>query len=220
MIYCNYLQNIKRMIKDKIDMKNSFTFILLLSIFYTNVIFAIPVKDESYKYNINNKEKEALFNAVENGNTMLLKELISNAYGKNINVLNRFNQNLLILATKKSHHNIAKILLSYKININEQDLGGMSALHLASRQGDLEMVNILLKNKAIVDLQDKEGYTPLMRAITFEHPNIVLKLLQNNASLKIKNKKNLCASDLIENITDQDLKTEMNRTLFSFLNKK
>ena len=76
-------------------------------------------------------------------NEHIVRYLIIDA-GADINVMNDYYINCLLMATKKGKKNILKLLLEHGVDISFCDRNGYNALHIASASGHVDVVLMLL----------------------------------------------------------------------------
>jgi uncharacterized protein len=71
----------------------------------------------------------------------------------------------LILATKFSRQNVAKVLIDAGADLNLTDEEGNTALIWATIYGDIASIQLLLSRGAYIDTQNREGQTALFKAV-------------------------------------------------------
>ena len=95
----------------------------------------------------------------------------------------------LLLASKKGHLEIVKLLLDRGALIESKDVDyGRTSLMLASRKGHLGIVKLLLDHGALIDARDYEGSTALMNASGKGKLETVKFLFEHRALVEVKMK--------------------------------
>ncbi|MDR3646743.1 MAG: ankyrin repeat domain-containing protein [Candidatus Babeliales bacterium] len=84
-------------------------------------------------------------------------------------------------------HEIAKLLLKYKVNINEQNYRGKTALFIACKMNNLSIINFLIQLGANLDITNDNGNTALIEATIDNNPKVFYLLLNHGADFKIAN---------------------------------
>jgi hypothetical protein len=104
-----------------------------------------------------------LFDACENGDLEVVKDLLENNPDISVNQGDRYGWRALHFACDKSHHEIVLILLKHpRINVNPQTEDGSTPLHLAFH---IEVIKLLLKDSRVdVNIAECFGGTPLWTA--------------------------------------------------------
>ena len=90
-------------------------------------------------------------------------------------------QTALHWASKRSHLDLIRILISTGAYVDARDSEGQTPLHLASRKGHVEVVKVLLASKANPWMRTGAGRTPLQLAVS----PLIRKLLTRSALLFI-----------------------------------
>lgn len=90
-------------------------------------------------------------------------------------------QTALHWASKRSHIDLIRLLISTGAYVDARDSEGQTPLHLASRKGHVEVVKVLLASKANPWIRTGAGRTPLQLAVS----PLVRKLLTRSALLFI-----------------------------------
>lgn len=121
-----------------------------------------------------------------------------------INVRNVIKQSLLHEAVVTQNLDIAKILISKKINVNNQDYNGQTALHYMPLYKNIEIAKLILENGGDVNQQDSWGNTPLWAAIIYSkgHYDLVNLYLEYGAKINIINHSNKTCYDLVAILND------------------
>ena len=117
------------------EMKNKVAFSLLLAL---SLIFASCAQE-----NPRNSQTEALFRATREGNTDMVKSLISGP-GVNVNATGERGSTPLLEAARYGHEDITRVLIAAGADVKAKDDDGKTALMLAV-QGDHEDVVRVLK---------------------------------------------------------------------------
>ncbi len=89
------------------------------------------------------------------------KEIVSKFIdsGADINFLDSHKRNALFAAINSKNFEVAKFLISKKIDLNKQDLNGHTPLFIASFLGEKDLISDLIKSGADKNLKDKTGKT-------------------------------------------------------------
>ena len=119
-------------------MKNFAVFSVLLAI---SLIFAGCGRQNST--NTSNVQTEALFRATREGNTDMVKSLLSSP-GADVNATDERGSTPLLEAARYGHEEICRALIAAGANLKSKDRDGKTALMLAV-QGDHEDVVRILK---------------------------------------------------------------------------
>ncbi|GAB4221645.1 MAG: hypothetical protein Kow009_12260 [Spirochaetales bacterium] len=124
--------------------------------------------------------EENMAHCVEEGNIDLVKRFL--ALGYSPDTVNARGIPLLILAIRKKHFEMARLLIDAKADVNKLSVDrGSSPLMEAVAQGDLSLVEALIEQGADLDLRSKNGQTALMLAIGEGKGEIARLLLQKGA---------------------------------------
>ena len=92
-------------------------------------------------------ETKRIFDAIENGNTEMVKQLIAN--GIDVNTCNEEeNLSLLSAAVHSGNAEIVEFLLDNGADVNAEDSQTFIPLHYAVHSGSLEMIKLLLAHGA------------------------------------------------------------------------
>lgn len=125
-----------------------------------------------------------LFQAIKNGNTARVKELITRV---SINATNDEGKTPLHEAAKKGDLEIVNSLLNLDIDINAQDSEGNTPLHVAAQYGHHNTSEALIKKGANVDITTLNGKTPLHKAFRYlRNPKIIELLIKSGANIEAK----------------------------------
>lgn len=136
--------------------------------------------------------------AIHYGNFPMV-ELLYNYFNTYINKTDKYENNLLITASRNSYSDTGIEILSYlltktKLNmdINEQNEEGTTPLILVIKSfNDLPSVQLLLNNGADVNKADNEGKTALMHSVSPEEYGLdieIVKYLLTNPTIAINQK--------------------------------
>ena len=135
-----------------------------------------------------------LINAARSGNTVQLKEMITD--GVSLNVHDEKGYTPLIIACYNNHPEAAKLLLENGADVNDTDLGGNTALMGASFKGYPAIAALLIENGADLNLQHGNGGTALMFAAMFGRNELVDLLLRKGADPTIVDVRGLSVVEL------------------------
>jgi len=138
---------------------------------------------------------EALFDAVENGQTDLVRDLVRQ--GADVDVRGIAGKNTpyptkewtpLLIASHKGYTKIAAILLEHGADIHAQNYGTRTPLHLAAEKGHAEIVKMLIAKGADVHTTSShDQWTPLHVAAYKGQTAVALILLEADADPFVKN---------------------------------
>jgi ankyrin repeat protein len=92
--------------------------------------------------------------------------------------------NMLVLAVNNDNFDIAKILITNKVNVNWKDGFQTSALMYAAAKGNKEMAVLLLDNGADVNANDGKGNTVLSAAKESENKELINYIQEKQKSIK------------------------------------
>jgi len=90
----------------------------------------------------------------------------------------------LMIATKRGHEKIVRLLLKYKCNVNHLSIDHETALHVAARRGSARIVTDLLKYKVDANMKNESRQTALHISCEEKHFDIVEILLRWNITAK------------------------------------
>ncbi len=138
---------------------------------------------------------ESLFDAVENGRTDLVRDLVRQ--GADVDVRGMAGKNTpyptkewtpLLVASHKGYTKIAAILLENGADMNAQNYGTRLPLHLAAEKGHVEIVKMLISKGADVNATSShDQWTPLHMAAYKGQTAVALILLEADADPFVKN---------------------------------
>jgi ankyrin repeat protein len=117
-------------------MKNSVVFSMLLAV---GLIIGGCGKQQS----VSNSQTDALFRAVREGNTDMVRSLLSSP-GADVNATDERGSTPLLEAARYGHEDICRVLIAAGADLKSKDKDGKTALTLAV-QGDHDEVVRLLK---------------------------------------------------------------------------
>lgn len=123
-----------------------------------------------------NHYENTLFQALQNGNTALAKDVINKIDNLNITDIN--GNTPLIIAAAKGYNNVAEILLSRGSNINHKNLEGHTALMEACENQQILTVPILLRYKPKIHSILDDGESSLAIAAGKKNPELLKLLLE------------------------------------------
>lgn len=89
-----------------------------------------------------NVQTDALFRATIEGNTDMVRSLLSNR-GADVNATNERGSTPLLEAARYGHEDIARILIANGADVNAKDKDGKTALMLAVQSNHDEVVRVL-----------------------------------------------------------------------------
>ena len=116
-------------------MKNSVAFTMLVAL---SLLFLSCAQQSA-----RNSQTEALFRATREGNTDMVRSLLSGP-GADVNVTDERGSTPLLEAARYGHEDITRVLIAAGANVKAKDKDGKTALMLAV-QGDHEEVVRVLK---------------------------------------------------------------------------
>lgn len=156
-------------------------------------------KNEDYK-NIENilfdYECKILIDACKNNNVNTINEIFE--YGTDINIKNKYQNSLLIMASKlvnKNSINIFEKLIDNNADINYKGEYNMSPLLVACYFIKEEVISKLIEKNDNINVKDKIKNTPLIIAKAFA------EYLNNSKILNLLREKNIINEDEIKNST-------------------
>jgi ankyrin repeat protein len=115
-------------------MKNSVSFSILLALC---LIFASCARQSA-----RNTQTDALFRATREGNTDMVKSLLSSP-GANVNATDERGSTPLLEAARYGHEDICRVLIAAGANLKAKDRDGKTALLLAVQGDHDEVVRVL-----------------------------------------------------------------------------
>lgn len=113
-----------------------------------------------------------LCEAANSGNIAEVRKLIANGKDINTDTVNRYGRSPLVLATRKGHIEVVKVLLDAGANINTAGDRGNTALIYAALYNEVEIAKLLLSNNPDVHVVNKPGKTALEYATQKGHTEI------------------------------------------------
>ena len=122
---------------------------------------------------------DRLIKAVTLGQTAEVQRLLN--LGADADVMDPFKRSVLLLAARRGHVSIVKLLVGRYVNVNAENHLQKTALMGAALNGHTEIVEILLREGAEVDAKNWLGETALGWAAINDHRKIVALLLQYGA---------------------------------------
>ncbi|ESX02774.1 hypothetical protein KL918_002454 [Ogataea parapolymorpha] len=99
--------------------------------------------------------RSEIYHKVSENDVTFVLNYVSNLAGS------RISPDLLCLAAKHGHTDIASLLIAFGAKVNYVDKNGMTPLMHAVGKDHIDMVKLLLENKADVSLMDKHGRTAI-----------------------------------------------------------
>lgn len=128
----------------------------------------------------------ALMYAIQNGNTEMVKFLLTKK--ANLNIVTKDGNSALIFASENGNTEIVKTLLAAGAKVNTINKYGQTALMYASQNGHTDIVKVLLDSGANVNAMNTYGGTALMPAADKGLTEIVKTLLNAGANVNAANK--------------------------------
>ena len=126
-----------------------------------------------------------LMQAVYDGDLAQAKRLL--AMHANVNAVNAYGVNAMLLAAEASNTPLIDLLLKSGAKAASANQDGETALHLVARAGNVEAAKLLLAHGAKVDAREKFGsQTPLMWATARRHPQMVEFLASKGADVNAR----------------------------------
>jgi len=132
-----------------------------------------------------NARVTALEQAVENGNTEIVRTLL--LAGANVNAKNDNDATALMYLRDNASAALVRALVSAGAKVNARDESGGTALMNAAEECKAEVVKEVLEAGAKVDFADANGRTALMFAATNEDPQVTKLLIDAGADVNKKN---------------------------------
>ena len=145
----------------------------------------IPI-DVLKKLNIEVDFSSFLFEAVTEGKTKVVQELIK--AGVNVNENDGYGYTPLRFAILNGKPEVAQVLIKAGADVNENNGWGYTPLLHAIYNGKLEVAQVLIEAGADVNVKDKDGNTPLHFAAGGGRTEVVKALVQAGAKMEEKNK--------------------------------
>ena len=126
-----------------------------------------------------------LMQAAYEGDLAQAKRLI--ARHANVNAVNAYGVNAMLLAAESSNTQLIDTLLKAGAKATSANLDGETALHLVARTGNVDAAKLLIAHGAKVDAREKFGeQTPLMWATARRHPAMVEFLISKGADVNAR----------------------------------
>ena len=160
---------------------------------HLDILRILVTASREHKYwnvNIGNLDQmTALHMAADKGHLDCVQFLLQE--GSDPGRPNRNGDTPLMLAAKRGHYSIVKLLVRYTTSdpngcLNQFNLMRKSALHVATKAGSTKCVDILLTAGAIPDVRDSHGKTPLIVAAEHGFDDIVDMLIKSKADINSK----------------------------------
>ena len=118
--------------------------------------------------------------AAERGNVDIIRRVLS-SFMVDMNFKTERNRSPLILAARKGHKDVVKLLLDRGAEPNMADQYGGTPLHFAALEGHKDVVQLLLDGGAEPNMADEHEFTPLHLAAFKGHKDVVQLLLDKGA---------------------------------------
>jgi len=131
------------------------------------------------------KAKLALHSTILSGNTLLVKDLLSESV--DVNARDSKKNTPLHIAAIKGYTEIAELLIKKGSNINLKNRHGSLPLHLAAQQNHSDIALALVKHGSAIDVKDRYGETPLHFFSINCNIDLVEKLIKKGAKLSQTN---------------------------------
>ncbi len=126
-----------------------------------------------------------LMQAAYEGDLAQAKRLI--AGHANVNAVNAYGVNAMLLAAEASNTSLIDVLLKAGAKATSANADGETALHLVARTGNVEAAKLLVGHGAKVDAREKfGGQTPLMWAAARRHAPMVEFLASKGADVNAR----------------------------------
>ena len=154
----------------------------------------------------NNDLQEALFNAISNNDTNLVKSSLKE--DPQVDYLFENGETPLTLAIKKAKNEIISLIIKNSQDIDLKNRDGKTAIHLAVSQRKFLAFSNLIGKNAKIDLHDNDNLTPLHYALITQVERFILTLLTYGADFKMKNTKENTKNSysLIDKLQELDFK--------------
>ncbi|WP_342262608.1 MULTISPECIES: ankyrin repeat domain-containing protein [unclassified Spiroplasma] len=150
-------------------------------------LLELIITKEPELINVNNNDLTFLQVAIANNKIDIVKWLLANANGANVNEEGKYDSTPLYTATFYGYLDIVKLLLEKGANVNARAKNVNIPLHVAIDRGYLDIVSLLLNNGANVNAKNNKGEPPLSTTIIFlGNLDIVKLLLEKGADVNIK----------------------------------
>jgi ankyrin repeat protein len=126
-----------------------------------------------------------LMQAAYEGDLAQAKRLL--AHHANVNAVNAYGVNAMLLAAEASNTQLIDVLLKAGAKATSANADGETALHLVARTGNVDAAKLLISHGAKVDAREKFGeQTPLMWATARRHPAMVEFLASKGADVNAR----------------------------------
>ncbi|MCP3689463.1 MAG: hypothetical protein GY784_13720 [Gammaproteobacteria bacterium] len=141
---------------------------------------------------------KTIFYAVQHNDLAAMRQWL--AEGVDINIVDQHQRSPLMLALTTGHRDMAKLLLPSSKLLDQPDDNKSRPLHIATRQGFGAIVQQIITRQVDINARDQLGNTALIIATRHNDPALVQMLLDNHANPDIRNRKQLSAIDLAQNL--------------------
>ncbi|PAA55583.1 hypothetical protein BOX15_Mlig032910g2 [Macrostomum lignano] len=159
--------------------------------------------------NLRGQEGTRPIHAAATFNVEEAMQLLLRQKGIKIDVTDDKGQTALHVACRRSHVQIARLLLEFGADVLKQEKDGVSALHQPARNGSLELCELLLSSGANVDTTDNNGLTPVMVASIEGRLPILKRLLQHSTEKNEKARGSQAGKMLLLELRDNDGSTAL-----------
>jgi ankyrin repeat protein len=121
----------------------------------------------------------ALHQAVKNGNSDRVEELLIAGVDKNIKI-GQWKNTPLHVAGIIRDETIVEILIKFEADVDSKDIFGRTPLHDSAFYNEFEITKLILSKAININAVDNYGYTPLDLARERGHTNIANLLLNHD----------------------------------------
>jgi ankyrin repeat protein len=123
--------------------------------------------------------RTALMAACVNGNIKIVRYLAKKA---NLALLDSEKNNVLQIAIKYGHPEIANFLVEKGVDVNNENKHGDIALHMCVKKKEYaKLAKLIIKGTNNIDKENKLGITPIKLGIEFDNPEIARELKERGA---------------------------------------
>ncbi|MCH9754097.1 MAG: ankyrin repeat domain-containing protein [Alphaproteobacteria bacterium] len=155
------------------------------------------------------KAKLALHSTILSGNTLLVKQLLSEPI--DVNARDSKKNTPLHIAAIKGYAEISELLIKKGANVNLKNKYGSLPLHLAAQQNHSDVALVLIKHHSLIDSKDRYGETPLHFFASNCNVELSKKLIKKGAKLSQTNSHFLTPLSIAESEGHDDLSDILKR---------
>jgi ankyrin repeat protein len=155
----------------------------------------------------NEDGETALFIAVEDGSTEIVRSLLK--FSADVNIRNKKGENALFRVNDDTPLELVELLLKADADVKATDEEGRTAFLIAAANASSKVLKAMLDAHAEVNKADKQGWTPLMKAADDGNIEKVQLLLFAGADVNARNNKG-------ENAWDQTGDDDIEALLVAF----